>query len=130
MPELTAADIDFISAHGNKATVYNDEMESKATNLCWYMQDVPVNSLKGYYGHTLGAGLIKAIHSLRENVVLPTVACELGCPCRWMYATACRKNNFEIVFLKTASGIRRLQCNPVVVKMKNKGELAWIAKEL
>jgi 3-oxoacyl-[acyl-carrier-protein] synthase-1 len=71
---LSATDIDFISAHGT-ATVYNDEMEAKAISLAG-MESVPVNSLKGNYGHTLGAaGLIESvisIHSLKENIVLPT----------------------------------------------------------
>jgi 3-oxoacyl-[acyl-carrier-protein] synthase-1 len=66
--------IDFISAHGT-ATVYNDEMEAKAINLAG-MKNIPVNSLKGYYGHTLGAsGLIEAviaIHSLKQNIIIPT----------------------------------------------------------
>jgi 3-oxoacyl-[acyl-carrier-protein] synthase I len=68
------ADIDFISAHGT-ATVYNDEMEAKAINIM-NMAEIPVNSLKGYYGHTLGAaGVLETIlsaHSLRENELLPT----------------------------------------------------------
>lgn len=71
---LSSKDIDFISAHGT-ATLYNDEMEAKAINLAG-LGDVPVNSLKGYYGHTLGAaGLIESIismQSLKENWVLPT----------------------------------------------------------
>ncbi len=74
MAGLTAADIDFISAHGT-ATVFNDEMEAKAINLAG-LQSVPVNSLKGYYGHTLGAaGLIESIisiQSLMENTIIPT----------------------------------------------------------
>lgn len=75
---LLPADIDFISAHGT-ATVYNDEMEAKAITLA-NLQSVPLNSLKGYYGHTLGAaGLIETIiscHSLKENLVLPTLGFE------------------------------------------------------
>src|SRR6202012_4784891 len=50
---LTPGNIDFISAHGT-ATLYNDEMEAKALTLA-HLQSAPVNSLKGYYGHTLGA---------------------------------------------------------------------------
>lgn len=73
--DLSVTGIDFISAHGT-ATVYNDEMEAKAITLA-DLQSVPVNSLKGYYGHTLGAaGLIESIvsiHSLKENLVLPTL---------------------------------------------------------
>ena len=57
---LKAHDIDYVSAHGT-ATLYNDEMEAKALALCG-LQDVPMNSLKGYFGHTLGAaGLVESI---------------------------------------------------------------------
>lgn len=57
--EVAAADIGFISAHGT-ATLYNDEMESKAFGLLG-MNTIPINSLKGYYGHTLGAaGLVES----------------------------------------------------------------------
>jgi 3-oxoacyl-[acyl-carrier-protein] synthase-1 len=72
---IPASEIDFISAHGT-ATLYNDEMEAKAITIA-DLQSVPVNSLKGYYGHTLGAaGLIESIisiHSIKENLVLPTM---------------------------------------------------------
>jgi len=52
-----------ISAHGT-ATMYNDEMESKAIGLV-QLNDVPVNSLKSFYGHTLGAaGTIETITTL------------------------------------------------------------------
>lgn len=71
---LNASDIDFISAHGT-ATIYNDEMEAKAIASAG-LQSSPVNSLKGYYGHTLGAaGLIESIisiQSLQQNIVIPT----------------------------------------------------------
>jgi 3-oxoacyl-[acyl-carrier-protein] synthase-1 len=75
---LTPEDIGFVSAHGT-ATLYNDEMEAKALHLAG-LQDMPVNSLKGYYGHTLGAaGLIEAIigiHALQQQVVIPTLGFE------------------------------------------------------
>jgi 3-oxoacyl-[acyl-carrier-protein] synthase I len=67
-------EIDFISAHGT-ATRYNDEMEARAINLA-KMENTPVNSLKSYYGHTLGAaGILESvitIHSMKENIMLPT----------------------------------------------------------
>lgn len=70
--------VSFISAHGT-ATVYNDEMEAKAISLAGLAQ-VPVNSLKGFYGHTLGAaGLIESVvtlQSMREGVIIPTVGFE------------------------------------------------------
>ena len=69
-----AENIDFISAHGT-ATRYNDDMEAKAFHLA-SLQDVPLNSLKGYYGHTLGAaGILESIvtiHSMKENRIIPT----------------------------------------------------------
>lgn len=53
----------FISAHGT-ATPYNDEMESIAFERAG-LGEVPVNSLKGHYGHTLGAaGVLETVVSL------------------------------------------------------------------
>jgi 3-oxoacyl-[acyl-carrier-protein] synthase-1 len=75
---LSTNDIDMVSAHGT-ATTYNDEMEAKALTTAG-LQTVPTNSLKGFYGHTLGAaGLIESIisvRSLKENLVLPTAGFE------------------------------------------------------
>jgi 3-oxoacyl-[acyl-carrier-protein] synthase-1 len=72
--QVSAADIGFISAHGT-ATVYNDEMEAKAFSLAG-MEAVPLNSLKGYYGHTLGAaGIVESvisIHSLQQQKMIAT----------------------------------------------------------
>ena len=60
---LDASNIDFISAHGT-ATSFNDEMEAVAFNRL-NLQNVPVNSLKGYFGHTLGAsGLLETVLSI------------------------------------------------------------------
>lgn len=67
--------IDFICAHGT-ATIYNDEMEAIAIHRSG-MADKPIHSLKGYFGHTLGAaGLLESIISLeclRRNVLLPSL---------------------------------------------------------
>jgi len=72
---ITTSGIDFISAHGT-ATIYNDEMEANAIALSG-LETTPLNSLKGYYGHTLGsAGLIESIisiESLKEDFFLPTM---------------------------------------------------------
>jgi 3-oxoacyl-[acyl-carrier-protein] synthase-1 len=68
---VSSEDIDFISAHGT-ATPYNDEMESLALNRAG-LSHVPVNSFKGYIGHTLGAaGVIETIlsaFSMRNNIL-------------------------------------------------------------
>lgn len=54
----------FVSAHGT-ATMFNDQMESVALDRM-QMNSVPVNALKGYYGHTMGAaGLVELIISAR-----------------------------------------------------------------
>ena len=71
----TDKNIDYISGHGT-ATPYNDEMESKA--ISWAeLNHVPVNSLKAYWGHTLGAaGIIECIagiHSIKENCLIKTL---------------------------------------------------------
>lgn len=76
----TLADFDvhrlaFLNAHGT-ATPYNDDMESVAINHAG-LQDLPVNSLKGYFGHTLGAaGVLEVLlsaRSLRDGVMLPSL---------------------------------------------------------
>ena len=63
-----------VNAHGT-ATAYNDEMESIAIDRAG-LSAVPVNSLKGYFGHTMGAaGLLETIitmHATAEGVLLPT----------------------------------------------------------
>jgi len=81
--QLSAKDIDYISAHGT-ATSYNDEMESKALTLAG-LHEKPINSLKAYFGHTLGAaGLLEsivAIHNLKDQKILKSLGYEkLGVP--------------------------------------------------
>lgn len=67
-------DIAFINAHGT-ATLFNDEMESVAIFRAG-LERIPVNSLKGYFGHTMGAaGILETIismHALNEGIILPT----------------------------------------------------------
>ena len=115
---ITAKDIHLISAHGT-ATVYNDEMEAKAITLA-NLQSVPVNSLKGYYGHTLGAaGLIESIvsiHSLRENLILPTLGFkQMGVTKPLNIVNALQKTPLKHC-LKTASGFGG--CNAAIIISK------------
>ena len=115
---FVSTDIDFISAHGT-ATLYNDEMEAKAITLA-NMQTVPVNSLKGYYGHTLGAaGLIESIvciHSLKENMVLPTIGFkQMGVTKPLNVSNTLQKMPLKNC-LKTASGFGG--CNAAIVICK------------
>ncbi|MCF2220140.1 beta-ketoacyl synthase [Chryseobacterium sp. PS-8] len=63
--QLSAEKIDFISAHGT-ATIYNDEMEAITFNRM-NLQNIPLHSLKAYYGHCLGAsGLLESIISMES----------------------------------------------------------------
>ena len=68
------SEVDFISGHGT-ATLFNDDMESLAITDA-KLDKVPMNSLKSYFGHTLGAaGVIESIigiHSMNENVLIGT----------------------------------------------------------
>ena len=62
--DMNPDQIAFINAHGT-ATPYNDEMESVAIERAGLSQ-VPVNGLKGYYGHTMGAaGILETILSMQ-----------------------------------------------------------------
>ena len=72
--KVSSEQIDFISAHGT-ATLYNDEMEAIAFNRM-ELQNVPLNSMKGYYGHCLGtSGLLESIISMESalnNTLIPS----------------------------------------------------------
>ncbi|WBV59020.1 beta-ketoacyl synthase N-terminal-like domain-containing protein [Chryseobacterium camelliae] len=72
--QIQTEKIDFISAHGT-ATIYNDEMEAVAFNRM-ELQNTSLNSMKGYYGHCLGAsGLLESIISMESalnNTLIPS----------------------------------------------------------
>jgi 3-oxoacyl-[acyl-carrier-protein] synthase-1 len=112
--------LDYISAHGT-ATPFNDEMEAIALSRLG-LQAVPVNSLKGFYGHTLGAsGLLEtviAIESANQNMLFESIGFdEIGVS----EAINIIQKNEEMTiqyFLKTASGFGG--CNTAVVFEKVK----------
>lgn len=109
MSEAGADNVDMLQMHGT-ATAYNDEMESKACSLAG-LQNVPVQSLKPYFGHTMGAsGVIETIiaaEELRNRVLVGTPGFEtLGVP---MPLNISRSNvalpsGKPLRALKTASG--------------------------
>ena len=112
---LDSNKIDFISAHGT-ATMYNDEMEAIAFNR-HNLQNAPVNSLKGYYGHTLGAsGLLEtvlAIESARSNTLIVSKGYkESGVTQAINIITESKEQGIKY-FLKTASGFGG--CNTAVL---------------
>lgn len=112
--------IDYISAHGT-ATPFNDEMEAIALNRLG-LQNVPINSLKGFYGHTLGAsGLLETvigIESVNQNILFESKGFdEIGVSEAINIIEKNEKADIEY-FLKTASGFGG--CNTAVVFEKVK----------
>lgn len=104
--KITSDKIDFVSAHGT-ATLYNDEMESIAFQRSG-LDQTPVNSFKGYYGHTLGAaGLLETIISMecmKQNTYLPSFGFEILGVSQPMNIIKKIKNQPMNTVLKTASG--------------------------
>jgi 3-oxoacyl-[acyl-carrier-protein] synthase II len=78
---VAAHEVELVSAHGT-GTVYNDAMEmtALATVFGEALPRIPVNSIKGSIGHTLGAaGAFEAImcaRVLRDGIIPPTAGCE------------------------------------------------------
>jgi 3-oxoacyl-[acyl-carrier-protein] synthase-1 len=107
--------IDYISSHGT-ATPFNDEMEAIVFNRLG-LEKVPVNSLKGYYGHTLGAsGLLETVIGI-QSVLDSKIYVSLGFdemgvsqPINIIVNNEDRNINY---FLKTASGFGG--CNTAVL---------------
>lgn len=116
--KMEASKIDYISAHGT-ATSFNDEMEAIAFSRL-EMEQVPINSLKGFFGHTLGAsGLLETIvgmHSLEKNTLFSSKGfTEIGVSKNMNIIKTNTPKNLN-TFLKTASGFGG--CNTAVIFAK------------
>ncbi len=116
--KIQPEEIDYISAHGT-ATLFNDEMEAIAFNRMG-LQEAPLNSLKGYFGHTLGAsGLLETIigmHSAHNNTLYKSLGFEtMGVTQPINVINYTRQHNIQ-TFLKTASGFGG--CNTAVIFQK------------
>jgi len=111
--------IDFINAHGT-ATNFNDEMECKAFNAL-QLQNTPLNSLKGYFGHTLGAaGLLECLacaEMMKQNIAYQSIGLKnIGLSLPLNVLT--ENKQFEInTVLKTASGFGG--CNAAIILQKS-----------
>jgi 3-oxoacyl-[acyl-carrier-protein] synthase-1 len=74
LTNVSVEEISMIGLHGT-GTLYNDEMESIALHRAG-LSGTAANSLKGYFGHTLGAaGLLETmlcLHALEQGLILPT----------------------------------------------------------
>lgn len=116
--KIAANQINCISLHGT-ATLYNDEMEAIALNRL-NMQHIPANSMKGYFGHTLGAsGLLESvmlIESMRSNTMIVSKGFEkmgVSKPISIISEIKSHEINYA---LKTASGFGG--CNSAIVFKK------------
>lgn len=115
---VSAESVDYISGHGT-ATLFNDEMEALAVTDA-KMAAVPMNSLKSYFGHTLGAaGVIESvigIHSMLENTLIGTYGFnKLGVSKPVNIIKSTQQANVNIC-LKTAAGFGG--CNAAVLFQK------------
>ena len=110
--------LSLVSVHGT-STAYNDEMESIALTRAG-LQNVPVNSLKGYFGHTMGAaGILETILSMAsvdDGTVLGTRGySECGVSCPLDISPEPRKTT-KRAFAKLLSGFGG--CNAAAIFMK------------
>lgn len=110
--------IAFINAHGT-STLYNDEMEAQGINRAG-LQEISVNSLKGYYGHTMGAaGLLETIISMQaidNGVCLATRGFEASGTSYRIKVSNKTETTDKKAFLKLMSGFGG--CNAAMLFMK------------
>ena len=118
LPIKETEGIGFISAHGT-ATPFNDEMESIAFERA-ELQSIPVNSLKGYYGHSLGAAgvleTILSLESLKNQQLIKSQGYETKGVSGNISLIEAHKPSFFQAFIKTASGFGG--CNAAVLFKK------------
>jgi len=104
--EVLSEQIGYLSAHGT-GTSFNDEMESIAFKRSG-LSNVPVNSLKGYFGHTLGAaGVIEVmfgLEAMKRKQLLPSLGHEEHGVSESMNIVQEVASPNSEYFLKTASG--------------------------
>ena len=117
--QISDHEIDFISAHGT-GTLYNDEMESIAFDRL-NLSKVPLNSFKGYFGHTLGAaGVIETAASMqmmREEILIKSLGFqETGTSKELNLVTENKKAKLHTI-LKTASGFGGGNASLVIQKL-------------
>jgi 3-oxoacyl-[acyl-carrier-protein] synthase-1 len=112
-------EIDFISAHGT-GTLYNDDMESVALHRL-NLDEVPMNSLKGYFGHTLGAsGVIETaccIQSMRKNLLVKNQGLKTPGTVEELNVISENKSKEINVILKTASGFGGCNASMLIRKI-------------
>lgn len=116
---LTADDLDFVSAHGT-GTVLNDRVETLVLKrvLGRRATAIPVNSIKGALGHTMGAAAtleaIMCLLAFRHGLVPPTLGFEeADADCDLDYVPAAARALRPRVSLSTSAGFGG--CNAALV---------------
>ncbi len=101
--------VDFVSAHGT-GTLFNDAMEARALVEVFGERTVPVNSIKGAIGHTLGAAgafeAVLCVESLAAGLIPPTAGLDTldpACAGLDVVRGAARRRVVEVA-LSTSSG--------------------------
>ena len=116
--DMSPEKLAFINTHGT-ATMYNDEMESFAIERAGLAQ-VPVNGLKGYYGHTMGAaGILETILSMcaiDDNNILATKGFETMGVTHPLVLSNENKPTHKRTFIKLLSGFGG--CNAALLMAK------------
>ncbi|PIB36176.1 hypothetical protein BFP72_12605 [Reichenbachiella sp. 5M10] len=115
MPE----EIDAVSAHGT-ATRYNDDMESIAFHRSG-LANKPVQSMKGYFGHTLGAAglleLVVSMHAMDVGVMLKSLGCEEPGTTEKINVVLDHTEMAIDMLLKTTSGFGGCNAAAIIQKM-------------
>ena len=112
-------DIQYLLTHGT-ATLFNDEMEAKAIESK-NLSHVPTNSIKAYYGHTLGAAgileTIVAMQSMKNNLLIKSLGYENSGISTPLNIITKNKSTQIKYAMKTASGFGG--CNAALILKKH-----------
>jgi 3-oxoacyl-[acyl-carrier-protein] synthase-1 len=106
LQQINKDELALVNAHGT-ATMFMDQMEAVALNRA-ELTDIPVNSYKGIFGHTLGAaGILETVltmHALEDHTILGTRGFEeLGVSVPIQVSAEARHTD-KRTFLKLISG--------------------------
>jgi len=113
------AAVDFVSAHGT-ATPHNDRVETLVLKrvLGRHAHEIPINSIKGYMGHTMGAAaaleVIMCLLAARHGVIPSTFGLEEPDPeCDLDYVPGAPRPARPRIMLSTSAGFGG--CNATLV---------------
>jgi 3-oxoacyl-[acyl-carrier-protein] synthase II len=116
---LSPRDVDFVSAHGT-ATPLNDRIETAALKraLGARAHQIPINSIKGSLGHTMGAAAaleaFMCLLSAQRGLIPPTLHLEEPDPeCDLDYVPGCARAARPRIMLSTSMGFGG--CNGALV---------------